>query len=142
MIIYFKSLNSIKIRETLNRYNFKDIDFRSTSRRSLEAWNFALWDAFLFIPIWLPIAKISSCKEKGNFWSFTISILVIYSDLSLAPRLTNLSQTPDEWQTRFLEVVGISRKKCRSLGRGSIHKFHTLKLLWILISRQPIEILR
>ena len=43
MIIYFKPrLNPIKITKTLNRSNSEDNDFRSTSERSLEAWNIAL----------------------------------------------------------------------------------------------------
>ena len=49
------------------------------------------------------VAEISSFKEKSNFRSFTISLLVAYSDLSLAPRFTDLSQTSDEWQTRLLK---------------------------------------
>lgn len=37
---FFK--NSVKIRKTLNGYNFEDNDFLSTSQRSLEARNFHL----------------------------------------------------------------------------------------------------
>ena len=42
-------------------------------------------------------------KEKGNFFHFIISILVVYSDFSFARRLTDLSQTRDKRKTRFLE---------------------------------------
>ena len=114
-------LKLIKIRKNSNRCNSVDSDFRSTDERSLETRNLALWNALSFISIRFMVPEISSFKEKSNFWSFTISLLVAYSDLSLAPRFTDLSQTSDEWQTRFLKkknVVHISRKKCRS---RSIH---------------------
>ena len=55
----------------------------------------------------------------------TISVLLAYSDLSLTPRLADLSQTPDKWQTRFLEARTTSRKKCRSLEQ-LIHKLPTV----------------
>ena len=60
-------VNPIKIRKTLNRYNFEDNDFRSTSERSSEARNLAFWNPFRFIPIRLSIAEISSSREKRNF---------------------------------------------------------------------------
>ena len=96
-------LNRIKIEKTLNRYNSEDNYLRSMDERSLEARNLTLRNAFLFIPIRLFVSEISSCKEKRNFWSFTTSILIVYSDLSLALRLADLSQTADKQQTRFLE---------------------------------------
>ena len=103
----------------MNRYNSEDIHFRSMNQRSLEARNFTLSNAFSFIPIRLPVPEISSCKAKGNFRSFTISVLVAYSDLSLAPRLTDLSQNPDKRQTRFLENA-FREKIYRSLDGATI----------------------
>lgn len=42
-IIYHKTRsNLIEIRKILNRYNFENNDFRSTSERSLKARNFSL----------------------------------------------------------------------------------------------------
>ena len=70
---------------------------------------------FWIISIRLPVPEISSRKEKDNFWSFTISVFVTYSDLSLAPCLADLSQIPDKRQTRFLKER-ISRKKYRVTG--------------------------
>ena len=75
----------LKLEKILNRYNSGNNNFRSMDESSLEALKCVLWNAFLFIPIRLPVAEISSCKEKGNFWSFIIPVLVAYSDLSLAP---------------------------------------------------------
>ena len=85
-------------------------------KRSLEARNLALRNAFWFVSISLPVAEISSCKGRGNFWSFITSILVGYSDLSLAPRLTDLSQTARQ-------TTMDSWKKCRSVGREFVRNF-------------------
>lgn len=79
----------MKLGETLNRYNFEDRNFRLTNRRSLEARNLALWNAFWFTSISFSIPEISSCKDKDNF--LIIPFLVRYSDFSfpfsLPPRL-------------------------------------------------------
>ena len=87
----------------MNRYNLENNDFRSISKRPSKVGNLTLWNAFSFISIPLSVPEISSCKEKGNFSSFIISVLLAYSDLSLAPCLTDLPQTRDKRQTRFLE---------------------------------------
>lgn len=79
----------MKLGETLNRYNFEDRNFRLTNRRSLEARNLALWNAFWFTSISFSIPEISLCKDKDNF--LIIPFLVRYSDFSfpfsLPPRL-------------------------------------------------------
>lgn len=53
--------------KNLNRYNSEHSDFRLTSKRSLEASNFPLWNALWFTSGRVPIFEISSCKEKGDF---------------------------------------------------------------------------
>lgn len=100
------------------------------NERSLEARNLTLWKIFWIIPIRLPVSEISSCKGNGNFWSFTTSVLILYSNLSLTyPKL----QTSD----RFLEILRLSRKKCEPMDRAPIHD-HCIApwKLWILISRR------
>lgn len=101
------------------------------NERSLEARNLTLWKVFWIIPIRLPVSEISSCKGNGNFWSFTTSVLILYSNLSLTyPKL----QTSD----RFLEILRLSRKKCEPMvDRALIHD-HCIApwKLWILISRR------
>lgn len=88
----------IKIRETLNRYNSEDTNFRRASERSLEAQNSPLWNAISFISLRLPVPEISSCEEKVNFWSFTISIATIFLSLirsHLVSPISNFRQMAD-----------------------------------------------
>ena len=117
-------LNLVKIIETLKRYNFEDSHFRSINERSLEARNLPLQNVFLFISIRFPVPELSSCKEKDNFQSLIIFILVRYSDLSLAPRLTDLSQTADKDRRRD------SWKK---------HIVHKKNTLWVLYFRNRLR---
>ena len=82
----------IKIWKFLNLCNSEDNHFRSIDEIRLKARNLTLWNVLSFISIRFPVPEISSRKEKDNFSSFTIFILVVYSELSLAPRLTDLLQ--------------------------------------------------
>ena len=132
-------LNRIKIEKTLNRYNSEDNYLRSMDERSLEARNLTLRNAFLFIPIRLFVSEISSCKEKRNFWSFTTSILIVYSGLSLAPvSLTypklQTSNRRDSWKD-----VLISRKEMRVNG-SSAHSRALHRAMETLNPRVSIEI--
>ena len=114
----------MKLRETLHRYNSKSSDFRLRDEGSLEERNLTLERTFSFSTIRHPVAEISSCKEKGNF-------LIVYRLLprhalprnTLSLPLTDLSQTPDERQTRFLEKrsTHFPGKIYGPLGRGLIH---------------------
>ena len=60
-------------------------------------------------------------KEKGNFFHFIISILVVYSDFSFARRLTDLSQTRDKRKTRFLEERSTHFQEVISVSESRVH---------------------
>ena len=103
-------LTPLKIEETLNLRNSENTDSLSTGKRSSEASNLALWNAFSFIPIRLPVPEISSRKEKINF-----SLVYYFRPRRLLGSLARtLSHwpipTPDKWQTVFQEDVRISGK--------------------------------
>lgn len=63
-------------------------------------------------------------------------IQTLITTLKSISRVTDLFQTPDKWQMRFLEFP---EKKCRS-DRGSIHNLHAV-LNTILSPYISIEIL-
>ena len=102
----------------MNRYNFEDNNFRSTSKRSLETRNLALWNAFLIIPIRFPVAEISSRKEKDNF------LIIIYpsssSSLSRISRFTYLFQISQATNAIARNRIRTSRKRCGSLDHEPI----------------------
>ena len=51
------------------------------------------------------LPRYRRAKTRVIFNRLSISILVAYSDLSLAPRLPDLSQTPGKRSTRFQEKI-------------------------------------